>query len=138
MVKWLHVSTVHGINLPNHLFIVVATAMKLFVFSLPFQAGRSAQLIRARVPKYSGSCKGTPPSIWLTISDKSTTESYLSGHNSPFIHTAYIAMHVISIHLTHSFRNAGSARARRQESTILPRSFLFHTGRRSAPVRIWR
>jgi hypothetical protein len=65
-------------------------------------------------------------------------ESSLSGRSSLFIRTASNETRATSTRLMHSYPNDGSARAHLQENTMRPHSFPFRTGRRSAPVRIWR
>ncbi len=124
-------------------FLVVPTATKVFVSSRLFRVGHNVQWTKARVLKYSGNCKWTLLSIWSSIKFSHNfrypiAESSPNGRSSLFIRTVYTETRGTSTHLMRSYPNDGSARVHPQENTMRLRSFLSHTGRRSALVRIWR
>jgi cytochrome P450 len=79
------------------LIFVVPTATKVSVFSLLFQVGRSAQWTRARVPKYSASCKWSPSYMWSP--DQVLTRILLLNNNCRVIpEWTQINLHTYSIH----------------------------------------
>ena len=79
----------------TNFFVMLLTAMKLFVFSPLFQVGRSAQWTRARVPKYWGICKWAPPYIWWP---EQVLRNFLLSNDRVIPEWTQLALHTYSIH----------------------------------------